>query len=252
MTRRLAAILFVCLAAACAWQARIDVHDGFEGARLDKVWATDRFQAGSVTMQSDVVRAGKGAARIVLHRGEVFEAGRNGNKDSERAELAEAERFYSREDRTYEFSFSQYLPADFPVVPVRLVLAQWKQDCKGHAPCDDASPVVAVRYTGGVMQITLQTAEHRRPLYETREELRGRWLDYRFRIRFTPRADGLLQAWLGEKQVVDYHGATAYPESPATGYDSPSQFYFKMGLYRDTMEQPMTLYIDEYRKREVE
>jgi len=72
-----------------------------------------------------------------------------------------------------------------------------------------------------------------------------------FRIRFSPRADGLLQAWLNGRQVVDYRGATAYPETPATGYDSPSRFYFKMGLYRDLMAQPMTIYLDEYRKREL-
>jgi hypothetical protein len=47
---------------------------------------------------------------------------------------------------------------------------------------------------------------------------------------------------------VDYKGATAYPEKAATGYPDPSLFYFKMGLYRDLMAEPMTIYIDEYRK----
>jgi hypothetical protein len=43
--------------------------------------------------------------------------------------------------------------------------------------------------------------------------------------------------------VVDFRGPTAYPENSTTGYRSPSLFYFKMGLYRDLMAEPMTIYI---------
>jgi hypothetical protein len=50
---------------------------------------------------------------------------------------------------------------------------------------------------------------------------------------------------------VDYTGATADEENSATGYASPSYFYFKMGLYRDLNAEPMTVYIDEYRKRQL-
>jgi hypothetical protein len=40
-----------------------------------------------------------------------------------------------------------YLPSDFPIVPMRLVVAQWKQYCGGDSlPCSDDSPVLAVRY----------------------------------------------------------------------------------------------------------
>ena len=51
--------------------------------------------------------------------------------------------------------------------------------------------------------------------------------------------------------MVDYKGVTAYPENVSTGYASPSLFYFKMGLYRDVMAEPMTIYIDEYSKRQL-
>ena len=44
-----------------------------------------------------------------------------------------------------------------------------------------------------------------------------------------------------------YAGATAYAET--SGYRKNGVFYFKMGLYRDRMAQPMTAYFDEYRKR---
>jgi hypothetical protein len=247
----LGALLFGYSRWAKAQVAWVDVYDGFETRELSNLWDTGRFVRGAVTMQRDFARAGRGAAKIVLRSGAMFEAGIKGSKDSERAELLEAERFVSREGITYEYSFSQFLPADFPIVPTRLVLAQWKQDCNGHAPCNDDSPVVAVRYTSGVLQITHQTGPHRQVLFESRDSLPGRWTDYRFQIRFTPRDDGAIRCWLNGRQVIDYQGVTAYQENAATGYASPSRFYFKMGLYRDLMDTPMTIYIDEYRKKQL-
>jgi len=231
--------------------AHIDVYDGFETARLSRIWDTDKFERGAVTMQSAIVRAGHGAAKVVLHSRDKFEPGVGGDADSERAELTETGKLMSLENKTYEYSFSLFLPPDFPIVPVRLVLAQWKQDCNGHAPCGNDSPVVAVRYTSGILAITHQTGRHRVVLFQTGDEMRGKWIDFRFQIRFTPGDNGLLRAWLNGRRVVEYGGANAYPESAATGYANPSRFYFKMGLYRDLMPQPMTVYIDEYRKKEL-
>jgi hypothetical protein len=232
-------------------QSGIDVRDGFETRELSGIWDTGRFAPGAVTMQSEVVRAGRGAAKIVLHSKDQFEAGVDGDKDSERAELLEAPRLVSKENNTYEYCFSMLIPVDFPIVPTRLVIAQWKQDCDGHPPCSNDSPVVAIRYTSGVLQITHQIAAHRTTLFKTDHDLRGAWTDFRFRIRFTPRESGMLQAWVNARQVVDYQGVNAYPENAATGYANPSLFYFKMGLYRDVMAQPMTIYIDEYSKRRI-
>jgi len=235
---------------ASAQMARVDVYDAFETRALSNIWETDKFVGGAVTMQSEVVRAGRGAAGVVLHSRDKFEAGVNGEKDSERAELTEAEKLLSREDTVYEFSFSMLIPADFPLVPTRLVIAQWKQDCHGHAACSNDSPVVAVCYVSGVLQITQQTSRHRTVLFATGEDRRGKWTDFRFQIRFSAHENGLLRAWLNGKPVVDYRGVNAYPENAATGYANPSRFYFKMGLYRDLMAEPMTIYIDEYRKRQ--
>jgi hypothetical protein len=231
--------------------SHVDVRDGFETASLSGIWDTSRFETGAVTLQSQIVRAGHGAAKVVVHPRDKFEAGVDGDKDSERAELLEAPRLVSRENSTYEFSFSMLIPADFPIVPTRLVIAQWKQDCEGHSACSNASPVVALRYASGVLQITHQIAAHRTVLFQTNENLRGRWSDFRFQIRFTPQESGLVQAWLDGRRVVDYKGVNAYPENEGTGYPNPSRFYFKMGLYRDVMAEPMTLYIDDYAKRQL-
>jgi Polysaccharide lyase len=255
LIRLIAELLIPLSAVAAIAQAPhppISVYDGFESPALSSLWETDRFTPGSVQMQSNFVRAGHSAVRITLHSNDTFEAGQHGNADSERDELLEARTLVSREDTPYEFSWSMYLPADFPIVPVRLVVAQWKQYCGSDtAPCNDDSPVLAVRYIGGVLRIT-QDLEHKTSvLYEEKRDLRGRWLDLRFRVRFTPNASGSIKAWLDEKQVINFTGVTADSETPTTGYVSPSHFYFKMGLYRNVMPQPMSIYLDEYRKREL-
>jgi hypothetical protein len=46
-----------------------------------------------------------------------------------------------------------------------------------------------------------------------------------------------------------YLGPTAYQVK--RGYPAHGYVYFKMGLYRDEMPQPMTIYVDEYRKDEL-
>ena len=51
---------------------------------------------------------------------------------------------------------------------------------------------------------------------------------------------------MNEKQIVNYKGVTAYSEK--YNYPKPGHFYFKMGLYRDRMDEPMTIYIDEFKK----
>ena len=230
----------------------IDVYDGFEGISLSNLWETSRFTPGAVELQSTFVRAGHSAIKITVRSKDTFEAGQNGNADSERDELLEARRLTSREGVGYESSWSMYVAGDFPIVPVRLVVAQWKQFCDGDAkPCSDDSPVLAVRYSGGILRIT-QDIDHRRHiLFEQKRDLRNHWLDLRFQVLFTPQKNGRIRVWLDGQPVVDFTGITANLQSEATGYAKPGRFYFKMGLYRNVMLQPMTIYLDEYRKQQI-
>jgi hypothetical protein len=230
----------------------VEVCDGFEGATLSRVWERSRFAPGAVAMQTNIVRAGRSAARVVVHARDKFEAGVPGDTDSERAELLEARRLTSIEGRAYEYSFSMFIPTNFPIVPTRVVIAQWKQDCPDGGSCSNDPPLVALRYTSGSLRITQSLGQNpRTTLYQETNEFRGRWLDFRWQIRFTTNVNGRIKAWINERQVVDYTGVTANPENATTGYPNPGRFYFKMGLYRDLMPEPMTIYIDEYRKREL-
>jgi hypothetical protein len=230
----------------------IDVYDGFESSNLSPFWETTRLAPGALTLQSAITRAGHGAVQITVHANDKFEAGLQGDSDSERAELTEARQLTGREGVAYEQSFSLFFPEDFPIVPVRLVVAQWKQACfQSSAPCSDDSPVLAVRYIGGVLSITQDLDHHYIVLYQEKRDLRGRWFDLRFQVRFAPQPTGRVKAWLDGKQVIDFTGVTANADTPATGYPAPSYFYFKMGLYRNVMPRPMTIYIDEYRKKQL-
>lgn len=242
----------------------VSVYDGFEGPRLSNAWQTILLAPGALRLQSRIVRAGHGAAEITVHSRDKFEPGANGDSDSERDELVETKASVARTEDScaYEYSFSMFLPKSFPIVPTRLVIAQWKQYCPGqltllhgstiaakdNQPCSDESPVLAIRYMSDVLRITQDIDKKHTTLYQRTGEVLNRWLGFKFKVRFSPGGDGRIQAWLDNKQIVNYTGATVNSENAATGYPSPSHYYFKMGLYRNLMTKPMTIYVDEYRK----
>jgi hypothetical protein len=223
-------------------------HDGFEGATVSPVWETDKIISGDVEFQSKIFKAGHSAIKITLHNGDKYEASQNGSLPTERAELTEADGLISAQGKTYSYSFSMFLPEDFPIVGTRLVIAQWKQECPRGGICGDNSPVIAIRYISGSLRITQNIGSHQATLYKSKDEFRNRWLDFKFQICFSPNNDGHIITSLNDSLIVDYKGPTAYPEDRSTGYPTPSRFYFKMGLYRDVMPEPMTIYIDEYTK----
>jgi hypothetical protein len=246
--RQILPLLFaVALLPGCRAAPDGEVYDGFDGRKLSDVWDLDRCVPGSVELQSAVVRAGRGAAKITVRQGDKYEGvDPLQSKPTERDELLERNDLVTREGDGFAYSFSIFLPKDFLVVPTRLVLAQWKQFDRKHTALVD-NPVVAVRYQGGELSVTLQTSRQKQTLFRTTEEIRGRWLDFIFHLKFTRAPEGLVRVWLNGCPVCDFHGVTAYTEE--FGYPQNGRFYFKMGLYRDRMPEPMTAYFDEYRKR---
>jgi hypothetical protein len=242
-------VLFqACLLAVAAGQSPrlIDVYDGFESSRLSASWNTERSLPGAVEIQSEIVRSGKSAARITLHPGDQLDDEKG--TILERAELMEARELVSHENTDYAYSFSMFLPRDFPIVPARLVIAQWKQYCPSGR-CDPDNPVLALRYQGGEFRVTLRAGAKTQTLFRTADEIRGQWLDFVFLIRFSREGKGRIRATLNGRQIVDYTGVTAYSEM--FGYPPAGRFYFKMGLYRDRTKETMKIYVDEYRKKEL-
>ena len=241
-------IVFLFIMAGCQ-KTKIEVSDSFESPGLSKIWSTDRMESRSFEIQSKVVRSGKSAAKITLRTGDIVETATEKDKATERDELMEHMELYSVEGSKYEFQFSIFLPDTFPIVPTRLVLAQWKQFCP-TGPCEEYSPILALRYQSGKLFITLQTDSGRHTLWEVREEVRNRWLDFVFQVRFSRKSDGEVLAFLNGKDIVQYKGITSYAD---TYWFLPvkNRYYFKMGLYRDRIPEPMCIYLDEYRKTEM-
>ena len=228
--------------------AQIKVYDDFESTDIKDIWKTKRMELSAFEIQSDIVRQGESAAKITLRSGDMANEANGLDLANERDELLERYALKSVEGKTYEYKFSMFLPDTFPIVAHRLVIAQWKQSCK-DLPCSKFSPVIAIRYEIGYMKVTLQTTDSTRTLfYINKEDLRNQWLDFNFKIRFSRENDGLLIAHLNDKKVVDYKGITSYNYAYV---DKENTYYFKMGLYRDQMEEPMSIYIDEYSKTEL-
>jgi Polysaccharide lyase len=224
----------------------IHVYDGFESAHLSRVrWLRRRFEPGSVVAENTVVRSGRGALAITVHSGDRPEAASPGGAATERDEIMEGWWLWSRTGRTYVYSFSLYLPQDFPQSPERLVIAQWKELCE--RACVPDNPVLALRYELGRLQVTRNDEQGKTLLYQGDEDVRGRWLDFRFVTRWERTNKGSVDATLDGRGILHYEGPTIY--QPGWGYSEHALIYFKTGLYRDALrEPPWTMYVDEYRK----
>jgi hypothetical protein len=232
VARALAALLIAALAGAASAEPLVD---GFEGETLGPLWWL-RAEAGRVTVQRAVVRAGASALRVEVREGDVAGVGGDGEA-TERTEIQLAREWWARFGETHEYAFSMYVPHDFPVSDLRLVTSQWKQTCNDCSK--NRSPIVALRYRRGELRITIETPQGRQTLFRRPGLVQGRWLDLRYRIRFHL-TDGAVAAWLDGAQVVDYRGPLGFPD------DLPD-IYFRLGLYRNRAAQPMVLYFDEFR-----
>ena len=140
------------------------LYDGFEKEELSEIWSHARFEERAVKIQSKIVKKGKGAVQITLNKGDKIEQGDANSKTSERDELLERKEFGPMEDEACSYAFSMFIPKDFPIVPTRLVLAQWKQDEENDNALVD-NPILALRYQNGELFITLQTTKEKTRLY---------------------------------------------------------------------------------------
>ena len=163
-------------------QFKLNVYDGFEDSKLSKIWTNARMEQNAFEIQSKIVHSGKNAAKITLKYGDKVEINNGRDKDTERDELMESRKLYAIEDIKYEYQFSMLLPDSFPILPVRLIIAQWKQDCP-FCSCKNYNPILALRYESGRFFITLKTDSVRHVLYSTNDEIRGHWLNFRFFIK---------------------------------------------------------------------
>lgn len=212
----------------------ISLADDFRGA-VGPVWQLQRIRPDAITVVRDPAGLDREVVAITLRSGDMADSA----GASERAELSEANHVHLPTGTDVWYGFSLYLAPDFPVVDRRLVLGQWKQGC-GDCTADH-SPGIANRYRNGVFSITIQDGDRRVVLFEEKSDIRGRWNHLVYHLRLTPRADGFLQAWFNGRQVTDYRGPLGYA-------DDLDSVYFKIGLYRDSLAEPMRMLLARFRR----
>ena len=209
------------------------LHDGFEGPTLGNFWLPGNYGSGmyvpgAIQLSTNYARSGTHSVEITVHEGDIDAAG-DDNTRVERAEL-DSGHFHLR-GREAWYGFSLLVPKGFPIVDDRLVIASCKQS-------DVSRPIVAQRFRNGQHTVTVESQGHKKS-YKLPAIPLGRWIDMVYHLRYSTGTDGLVEIWMNGQRVVNYSGPAADP-------DAKNAFYHKIGLYRDRLKVPMTMYYDNY------
>jgi hypothetical protein len=209
------------------------LFDGFEQGHLADFWLPGSYGSGlyvpgAINLSTNYARSGGHSVKITVREGDVEAAG-DAFTRVERAELDSGH--FALRGREAWYGFSLLVPKTFPVVDTRLVISSCKQSDVGR-------PIVAQRYRNGKHSLTVES-QGRRKEYQMPPITQGQWADMIFHVRYSPTNDGLVEVWMDGKRVVAYSG-------PAAEAGAKDAFYNKIGLYRDRLKQPMTIYFDNY------
>ena len=186
--------------------------EGFEDGTLGGWDEVQRARPGSISIVGDRAREGARAARFELRDGDHIDG-----EEASRAELVAPDDPLGAGDER-EYRWSTFVPARYPRSERWQVIAQWKNEGTG-------SPPLELDLLGDDVVLSAQAGG--KPVELGRAPLaRGRWLDFRVRIRFAERArDAAIDVWYRGRRMVRRRGvATLYPGRTS---------YFKLGLYRD-------------------
>ena len=187
-------------------------------------------------------RNGGQSLRFELRGRERWEAG---GLSSFRAEVDTHEHVPMESAQWYGFSIE--LPKDFPLEDNRLVLAQWwAMPKKGEV---HRSPVLALRFSEGKLSLLLRYYAERIVRdpdgYRQKKLLAidplplGVWNDFVFHVKWSPTADGFIEAWRNGEKILDYKGITGNQDEIGPA--------FKFGLYRDGTDKTYVGYFGGYR-----
>jgi hypothetical protein len=202
------------------------LKDDFDGILNDEIWETRRTNPYYWRIENSTLK-------ITVEK-DIRETSDVSKID--RVELAEKEIIMLSLGQSIWYSFSFFFPNDFLIVDNRLVFAQWKQ----YAP-HWGSPFLSARYRNNILSIKI-TAEDLVKTYEKPIDLRGSWHSLLVNYQLNTDQTGFAKVWLdAEDQLVDYVGPLDY-------FPPPKKIFFKMGLYRDTIDQPQTIYFRKFRR----
>jgi hypothetical protein len=207
--------------------------DGFEADSVEKFWLPGNYGSGlyvpgAIQVSDKFARSGKQSVEITVREGNVEAAGDAGTV-VERSELDSGH--FNLMGRKAWYGFSVLVPRDFPIVDTRLVISSCKQS-------DVSRPLTAQRFRNGKHTLTVESHGKKRE-FRLPDLPLGKWVDFVCHARYSPASDGAFEFWMNGKKVASYSG-------PLADSGSKNAFYHKIGLYRDRMKQPMTIYFDNY------
>ncbi|MBX7147392.1 MAG: polysaccharide lyase [Alphaproteobacteria bacterium] len=214
-----------------------DLQDDFESG-ISKIWDLGKAETNAIKLHQTYGKQGRQTLEINLYQNDKKQIGRDG-EFTERAEIQERKKVMLPLETEIWYKFSFYLPHHFPIVDRRLIIGQWKQMCKNCTL--NHSPLIAQRYRNGQFYITIDNDKGQTILYKENNNIKDQWIDMIYHIKFSKNSSGLLEVWKNKQRIISYHGILAYQE------DLPYT-YFKFGLYRDTLKEPMTIYFDDFQR----
>jgi len=132
------------------------------------------------------------------------------------------------------YYFGLFIPKTFPITKTRLVVGQWKSH---DTESPGYSPSISNRFEKGEFIVKLKVKPGIKE-YHIPSFVQGSWNDFIYRIVLST-SHGILDVWLGGKQVLRYRGPTAVVDRV---------HLFKMGLYRDSFEEDMTAYFSNFKR----
>jgi len=212
--------------------------DDFESGQLADFWRPGgaghgRYVPEAVSITDQYRRSGESCVRLTTEEGAIIQDGGDGNF-TERAELDSGKHPFLNNQVWYKYSL--LIPEHFPVIDTRLVISQIKQSGVS------VGPLVAQRFRNGRHYLTVRELSGRSKKqikFELPELTTERWHDFAIQVYFSEEKDGIVNFWMDGKQVVSFHGKTAHKRGK-------NEFYHKMGMYRDQVDVPMTIYFDDY------
>lgn len=143
-------------------------------------------------------------------------------RDRERSELSQRNKYNNVDGNTHWYSWSFYLPEDFPnVMPTKVALGQFHQY--------HGSPVLMFQHRYDGFFIDRQFFGHTQTLTKLIEEedLRGKWHTIVMNVKWSREKDGLIKIWVNDELKYTYEGLNL----------TESSSYFKFGIYRSFLSR---------------
>jgi len=205
-----------------------------QGRTLDQLSVTEQ----SAGMPWSITRA-KDIVCFEVRQGERRPQANERDRPIERSEIAVRPRL--------RFGVDYRVSYDFLVRPGPRSTAAWANVGQIHSTVDpfDAKgigPVFAVQFNRERMRIVARAdpklmSTARPPdhwLYKDDSDLvRGRWYRMDFDLRFDPDGDGRVVVWRDGQEIVNYAGSVGYRDAIGP--------YWKLGIYRKSSPEPLTV-----------